>query len=682
MHIGIDIGGTFTDFVVFDPKSGSFETYKTLSTPSDPAQAVLGGLQDLGLSQRLPSGQSDGPDIVHGSTVATNALLERKGARTALITTQGFRDVLAIGRQNRSDIYDFFADRPEPLVPAELRLEVAERVTHTGEVETPLDSVILPALVEEMRQRDVESVAVALLFSFLHPEHEEVIADHLRQAGFVVSASSEILPEFREYERTSTTVINAYVSPIMAGYLGSLEQELTDQFAAANLRADLRIMQSNGGSIRASEARAQAVHTILSGPAGGVVGAQYVGEEAGQAQVITFDMGGTSTDVSLCDGDITITAEGDIGGLPVRVPIIDIHTVGSGGGSIAYVDAGGALRVGPESAGADPGPVCYGRGGTRPTVTDANLVLGRLAADYFLGGRMELDVEAAHAALADLAEAAGLKPRTGLTAAQTAALGVIHVVNAHMERALRVISVERGHDPSDFSLVSFGGAGGLHATALARTLGIPRVLVPSGASTLSAFGMLAADVVKDYVQTVMLPGDTSPTELARRLAPLAERGRIDVLAEGVAQHDIRLERQVDVRYVGQSYELTIPFAADADVAEAFHAAHARAYGHSEPTAPVEIVNVRLRAIGHAPSPPLPTQPPGPPDPSSAFIDRRSIVLHDSHVDVPFYAGARLRPGNTITGPAVVVQEDTTVFLDRGDEGVVDGFGNVVVDVVP
>jgi N-methylhydantoinase A len=684
MRIGIDIGGTFTDFVIFDEAAGTFTTYKTLSTPHDPAEAVLHGLQYL-LSSPTEFTIHHSPftihhsTIVHGSTVATNALLERKGARTALVTTRGFRDVLAIGRQTRTHIYDFFSDRPQPLVPAERRLEVTERIDYQGHVLTPLDPHELPALVEQLQALDVESVAVCLLFSFLHPEHEQIIAARLRAAGLFVSPSSEILPEFREYERTSTTVINAYVSPIMDRYLGRLESELDV--------ADFRIMQSNGGSIHADQARSQAVRTILSGPAGGAVGAQYVAAEAssrgsargaGFHRVITFDMGGTSTDVSLCDGHIRVTAEGEIGGLPIRVPIIDIHTVGSGGGSIAYVDAGGALRVGPQSAGAAPGPVCYSLGGTQPTVTDANLVLGRLAPDYFLGGRMALAADAAHQALASLADEAGLTPRHGLDAAQTAALGVIQVVNAHMERALRVISVERGHDPGDFTLVSFGGAGGLHAGDLARSLGIPRVLVPLGASTLSAFGMLVADVIKDYVQTVMLAGDTPHTGLEERFAPLVERGRRDILAEGIAEDQITLHRELDMRYVGQAYELTIPLSQD--LQGAFHQAHRRTYGHSEPSAPVEIVNLRLRAVGAVAKPALPHEPLGSADPSVAYLGHRRVVLGDGIADVPFYRGDWLRPGQAMVGPAVVVQKDTTVFLARGDEARVDRCYNLVIDV--
>jgi N-methylhydantoinase A len=683
MRIGIDIGGTFTDFVLFDETTGTFYTQKTLSTPYDPAEAVLSQLSVISNQRSVQSESSlinnDPPpstlhprssalSIVHGSTVATNALLERKGAVTALITTEGFRDVLEIGRQNRPDLYDLFSRRPPALVPPELRFEVAERVNYRGQIIQPLDPAALEPLIEELRAAGVTSVAVSLLFSFLDPEHEKVIATRLRRAGFFVSPSHEVLPEFREYERTSTTVVNAYVSPVMDRYLGRLEQE--------SGAADFRVMQSNGGSISAGQARREAVRCVLSGPAGGVVGARYVAEAAGFSHLLTFDMGGTSTDVALCPDNVQVTTEAEIGGLPIRIPIIDIHTVGSGGGSIAYVDAGGALRVGPQSAGADPGPVCYGRGGRQPAVTDANLILGRLAADHFLGGQMALDLSAAEAALAQLAQEANLPLKPGLTPAQTAALGVIAIVNAHMERALRVISVQRGYDPRDFTLVSFGGAGGLHAADLARSLGIPRVLIPPNAATLSAFGMLAADVVKDYAQTVMRPGDTSYAELETLMTPLVEHGLTDIMAEGVPPEQIDLEPLLDIRYRGQSYELTMPFTST--FTTDFHTTHARAYGHSEPTVPVEVVNVRLRATGHLPRPPLtplPVQAQLTPTP----FEFRQVILADGRAETPFYEGTVLQPGHHITGPAIIVHPDTTVFLGTGDKLQVDSYRNLVVE---
>ncbi|MFQ5890471.1 MAG: hydantoinase/oxoprolinase family protein, partial [Gemmatimonadota bacterium] len=557
MRVAVDIGGTFTDFVLFDERTGELRTFKRFSTPGDPAEAVLHGLSEL-------SG-GEPPSVVHGSTVATNALLERRGARTALVVTEGFRDLLTIGRQNRASIYDLAARRPRPLIQADLCFEVTERVTHEGRALIPLEAGELPRLVEKLRACGAESVAVSLLFSFLLPDHERAVAETLRAGGFAVSASSEILPEFREYERTSTTAVNAYLSPVVDRYVGRLESSLRAR--------DLRIMQSNGGSTRAVTARSQAVRSLLSGPAGGVVGALHVARLGGHERVISFDMGGTSTDVSLADGGVRLTSEGEIDGIPIRVPIIDIHTVGAGGGSIARVDAAGALRVGPRSAGAEPGPICYGRGGTLPTITDANLVLGRLAADRFLGGEFRLDAEAARAALEKLGREAGVAARDGLDLARVAALGVIRVANAGMERALRRVSVERGHDPADFVLVSFGGAGGLHACELARALGAATVMVPRGASTLSAFGMLVAHVVRDYVQTVMLPGETPHGRLVDLVAPLAELGAREIAREGVPAEEIAVYRELDVRYVGQSYELTVPLCEG--YADTFHGEHQR-----------------------------------------------------------------------------------------------------------
>lgn len=666
MRIGIDIGGTFTDFVIFDETKQQFQTFKLLSTPHAPEDAVLSGLTGLSTSRY---------QIIHGSTVATNALLERKGATTALVTTAGFRDVLEIGRQNRPDIYDLFSRRPEPLVPASLRFEVAERIDHQGRVLQPFEAETLSPLIDQLHALQVESVAVCLLFSFIYPQHEQAIAEQLRQAGFMVSLSSEVLPEFREYERTSTTVVNAYVAPVMTRYLGRLEHE--------SQAHDFRVMQSNGGSIRAAQARREAVRCVLSGPAGGVVGAKYVAEAAGFNQLLTFDMGGTSTDVSLVAGDIQVTTESDIGGLPIRIPVIDIHTVGSGGGSIGYVDAGGALRVGPESAGADPGPVCYGCGGQRPAVTDANLLLGRLPADHFLGGQMRLDVKAAEQTLSDLARQAGLSAHGSLSLAQTAALGMIQVVNAHMERALRVISIQRGHDPRDFTLVSFGGAGSLHAADLARSLRIPRVLIPPNAATLSAFGMLAADVVKDYVQTIMRSGETPYHELQALLEPLLIQGQAEVRAEGVSDNKISLEPLLDLRYRGQSYELTVPLTPNFTVA--FHAAHRQAYGHSEEGRPVEIVNLRLRAVGRLDHPPLQPVAFQPAHPASPF-DRRPVVLLTGpemvplYKMVPLYNGSELQAGQTVAGPAIIVQPDTTIFITSGDRLGVDVYGNLLVEV--
>ncbi|MFQ6015739.1 MAG: hydantoinase/oxoprolinase family protein [Anaerolineae bacterium] len=658
MRIGIDIGGTFTDFVFVEDEEEPPRvwTYKVLSTPRNPSQAVVEGLKVIGH-------KGGKREIVHGSTVATNALLERKGAVTALLTTRGFRDVLEIGRQTRSHIYDLFVDRPEPLVPRSRRFEVRERINYEGKVLQELDMAELEPIICTLQQQGVESVAVCLLFSFLNPGHEERLAGRLREAGFLVSSSCQILPEYREYERCSTTTVNAYISPVLSRYLNHLGKEIEAD--------DFRVMASNGGHLTLRRAAEEAVHAVLSGPAGGVVGARYLAQLAGRDCIITFDMGGTSTDVSLCHGKIMVTTESTVAGCPIGVPIIDIHTVGAGGGSIAYLDAGGALRVGPQSAGADPGPACYGQGDD-PTVTDANLILGRLAPDFFLGGRMELDVERAWMVMERLAAETGLEVRA-------MAEGIVRVANSNMERALRVISVERGFDPRDFVLVTFGGAGGLHASELARSLAIPTVMVPRSAGTLSALGMLAADVIKDYSLTVMQPcQQTSCQGLEELFVPLTQRGLEEVVAEGVSPEEVVVDRLLDMRYVGQSYELTVPFTPQ--FVAAFHAAHQRTYGHSEEKAATEIVNIRVRALGKVDKPSPPLLPPGGDDPSQARIDERKVVLDRGERLVPFYWGEKLKAGNRMVGPAIVVEKDSTIFVGPDDLAQVDAYGNLIIQV--
>jgi len=693
LRIGVDIGGTFTDFVVFNPVNRVIDSFKLLSTPGNPAEAVLAGLREIisnnnrrVLNNQERMGKIDlgltNYNIIHGSTVATNALLERKGEPTALIATRGFKDVIQIGRQNRPELYDLFFEMVPPLVPADLRFEVKERIDRDGKILAALDESEVQALIPLLKAKGVNSVAVCLLFSFLAPAHERLVASTLRRNGFFVSASHEILPEYREYERMSTTVLNAYVSPILDRYLTSLEESL-DRLGG---NISLRVMQSNGGRINPDEARRHGVHCIVSGPAGGVVGAYHVSklaiqESAAQAgfdqagedhplQVITFDMGGTSTDVSLIDRAPQITTEAYMGGLPIRIPVMDIHTIGAGGGSIAHVDAGGALRVGPQSAGADPGPACYGAGNL-PTVTDANLTLGRLIPEFFLGGKMPLDVNRAYLAMQVLGEKIGLSP-------QEAASGVIAVVNAHMERALRVISVERGYDPRLFSLLSFGGAGGLHAVQLARSLGIPKVIVPPLASVLSAFGMIVSDVIKDYVQTVMLPQDTGWHEIEKRFHPIVTRGVSQVTGEGIPENDIFIERYLDMRYKGQSYELKVPFSPD--FIPDFHSLHDTTYGYTRLDSPVEIVNLRVRVVGSVPAPELGSELPEDPDPGHASIGSRLVTIDSQELNMPIFRAELLRPGNRIAGPALFVRADTTVIMGSDDSAVVDGYQNLIIQV--
>ena len=665
IRVGVDIGGTFTDFVVYDGVSGTLESFKRLSTPHAPEMAVLEGLSGLELDP--------GSVVVHGSTVATNAVLERKGARTAFVTTGGFRDLLTIGRQNRESLYDFMADRPEPLVPQPGCFGVAERVGHRGEVVLPLQAGEIPDLLDSLQQYGAESVALCLLFSFLRPDHEQQIARSLRDAGLAVSVSSELLPEFREVERASTTTLNAYVMPTMDRYLEKLE---------AGLGADrLQVMQSNGGRLSAVQARQQPVRVILSGPAGGVIGGLSVAQRAGFERVITFDMGGTSTDVALATAGPQLTSEGQIGGLPLRLPMMDIHTIGSGGGSIAQVDRGGSLRVGPQSAGASPGPACYGLGGAQPTVSDANLVLGRMIADRFLGGKLQLDSAAAHRVIDRLGKQLGMP--AGPDRPILAAGAVVRVVNAHMARAIRLVSVERGHDPRGFVLVSFGGAGGLHACELARSSGIGRVLIPRQASTLSALGMVVADVTQDFVQTVMLSGETDPAAVAGQFGGLEAEGRRILESEGVPAELVTIARELDIRYRGQSYELTV--ALSDDLRADFDRAHQQAYGYSDTARPIEIVNLRLRAIGQLDKPHFMEEALGPADPAAAFLGERPIHLDGVE---PFrrlvstFDGAALSPGNRVIGPALVVYPDTTLLLPSGDRATMDAYRNLMVEVQP
>ncbi len=657
LKIGIDTGGTFTDFVLLG--GPRVRTLKLLSTPSNPAQAILSGLGQL-----LEEGKEC--EIVHGSTVATNALIERKGAPTALVATEGFEDVLEIGRQNRPKIYSLFPSRPEPLVPSRLRFGIEERVLFDGSVLVRLKTASLRSLVRRIRRSGADSIAVCLLFSFANPAHERRIYGALRSLKIPVSLSHEILPEYREYERTSTTVVNAYLTPVMGRYLEQLERRLR----RGSTGRRLRIMQSNGGAVSARVAIRQPVRTILSGPAGGVVGAWQIARLAGFRDIITFDMGGTSTDVSLCRGEIRVTNESVIAHCPVGVPVIDIHTVGAGGGSIARVDEGGALRVGPESAGADPGPICYGKG-NRITVTDANLYLGKLDAGYPLGGTLRLIDKALPAAFYALAE------KLGIGEPVSAAQGVVDVADANMESALRVISVERGYDPRDFTLVTFGGAGGLHALRLAASLSIPRVLVPENPGLLSALGVLLSDNVQDFSLTVMLRSrDAETGEIERRYLELEARGAAFLEAEGFAAARTSLERWIDMRYHGQSYEISLPYSRTFE--RDFHRRHEQRYGYADPARESEIVTLRVRARGIPPKPRLPRQKEGPPDPAHALIREKPVFFEGKRCRTRVYERARLRPGNRIPGPALIFEYSASTAIPPGRTCAVDGYRNLLI----
>ena len=653
--IGIDTGGTFTDFVYWD--GSAWGIYKIMSTPADPAEAVLAGLRHI--AGRAPK------QLVHGSTVATNALLERKGAATAIIANRGFEDLIEIGRQNRTRLYDLAYRREPSIVPEDLRFGVKGRVLSTGEILEELDEDDLRSLAAKVKASNASSVAVCLLFSYLNPVHEKTVGELFRDTSLHVSLSHEIVPEFREYERTSTTVINAYVSPKVKDYIGRLRDSL-------RTRDSLRIMQSNGGSISAETAMRESVRTILSGPAGGAVGALHLGKLAGCQKLISFDMGGTSTDVSLIDGGLTLTLEASLAGHPLKTPMIDIHTVGAGGGSIAFVDRGGALKVGPQSAGADPGPDCYGRGG-EITVTDANLYLGRLVPEHFLGGRMQLAVDRLDEAMGRLAA------RVGLSKVELAE-GVLAVANTTMERAIRVISVERGFDPREFTLFAFGGAGGMHAAYLARCLDIQRVLVPPNPGILSAIGMLMADVVKDYSLTVMLAAtEVDWTALKALFQPLERKGVKELIGEGLTAEAISLERFLDMRYQGQSYEIIVPF--DEDYAQRFHRLHRQQYGYADDGKPIEIVNLRLRARG------VPNKPAfaatgrkstvvG----KEAYLGVKEVVFDHQPMQTDILDREKLSAGNRLRGPAILVEYSSTLVLPPFVEGFVDYFGNVVMEL--
>lgn len=661
--VGIDTGGTFTDFIWTDA-NGQLRIHKQLSTPDDPSRAVLAG---------LAQGPQPDSSIIHGSTVATNALLERRGAKTALITTAGFADVLAIGRQNRPDLYALVPQKPLPLVPSARRFEVRERVSPRGDVIEALNGDDLRLVMMKLLSESVDSVAICLLFSYALPDHEQRIAAAIRTATGThphISLSSEILPEYREFERTAATVINAYVAPLMERYLSRLAEQVAPR--------SLAIMQSNGGIMSAAEAGRLAAHTVLSGPAGGVVGARFVAADAGTddngfADVISFDMGGTSTDVALCPGRIPITTEAVFAGLPLRLPLIDIHTVGAGGGSLAHLDAGGALQVGPQSAGSVPGPACYHQGyaawrdaldaaglsSYAATVSDANLVLGRLDADRFLGGQMKLYPASARHALDQLA-------RRMTRPIEAVAWDILRVANANMARAVRHISVERGYDPRRFTLVAFGGGGPLHACELADELGIPRVLIPRWPGVLSALGMLAAAPTRDYSRTVMLSTSDSgiAEHLTQHFAQLAQRARRDATSD-YDPSVLTMRYGIDMRYLGQSHELTIDYTPNSSpdtLASRFHDAHRARYGYAREDALTEIVTVRLNAaLPHTP-PDLPTEPLGDPDATPALIGTKPVWFNAGFVDTRLFDRELLRAGHQFEGPAVVFQYDTTTVF--------------------
>jgi N-methylhydantoinase A len=672
-RIGFDVGGTFTDFTL--EGEGRLAHLKVASTPDDPARAIAEGLTRLLAENGMAA--SAVTFVAHGTTVATNMAIERRGAATGLVTTGGCRDVLEIGRQTRPALYDYSVPKPEPLVPRRHRLEVTERLDPKGDVVRPLDEAGLASAIDALLAAEVRAVAVCFLHSYANPAHERRAKAALaaKAPGLFVSLSSEVLPEFREFERFSTTALNAYVGPRMSAYLAGFERALAD----LGIGAEAYTVHSNGGLMSARTARAFPVRTCLSGPAAGVIGAARIAAGAGFPDVVTFDAGGTSTDVALVQrGRPLFTTERLLAGLPLKCPMLDVHVVGAGGGSIARVDDAGALHVGPQSAGAAPGPAAYGRGGQAATLTDANLVLGRLGADGLLGGVMPLDIEAARAAVVrEVAAPLGLS-------LDKAAFGIVRIAVSNMARAIRSVSTERGVDLSGLSLIAYGGAGPLHAAEVAAELGMARIIVPASPGTLCARGILLADISRDDVATLMLPAlPESWVGVLERLAALRRDGEAWLDGEAVSASARRFEAVVEARYLGQNHEVAVALGDDAaptldEFIAGFAAAHERLHGYRLPARVVEIVNLRLKAIGAVPraAPAVAEVEPG-----EAVTGRRPVYFGEAlgRLDAALVRRARLAPGHTIAGPAVVEEMSATTIVLPGQHARIDAAANLVIE---
>ena len=689
-RLAIDIGGTFTDATLIDEDTGAVSIAKVLSTPADPSLGFMAATERILAESDVAA--SDVHFVVHATTVATNAIIEGNIARGGFVTTEGFRDLLEIQRQTRPTLYDTRFEKTPPLVPRDRAFGVQERLGPGGEVLTPLDEPSVRDVAAALRDAGVESVAVCLLHAYVDPGHErrvgEILAEEL--PGVPISLSSDVAPEFREYLRASTTVINAAIRPVVARYLENIERRLAD----AGVAAELLVMQSSGGVFGAGAAAQKPVFMVESGPAAGVIASANLGGVIGKDDVISFDMGGTTAKVGLIQGgtpsvtkdySVGSHASAGVGGLslsgyPVRTPVIDLVEIGAGGGSIAWVDSGGMLRVGPRSAGADPGPVCYRNGGTEPTVTDAKVVLGRLYPGYFLGGEIALDVEGARRAIAErCAEPLGLD-------VVEAANGIVEIANAAMVNALHLISVQRGYDPRDFVLVGFGGAGPVHANAIQRDCEVPTLVVPQAPGIFSATGLLGTDLKRDSSLTLLRPlEDLDVDEIERAFASLQETGASELAREGLPQERIAFVRQVDMRYVGQSFELTIPLADGAfdeaqsgALRERFHAEHDRVYGFSAPAEPVELVSLRLTTVGRIEKPPLRTLVRAERDPAPK--EHRQVFFAESggFVECPIHDRYALGAGASFAGPAVVEELDSTVVVHPGFGVEIDDVGNLVI----
>jgi N-methylhydantoinase A len=653
LRVAIDTGGTFTDCVYLD--EGAVRVLKLRSTPGNPAQAILNCLAQIQTTEAL--------ELRHGTTVGTNAMLERKGARVAVVTTAGFEDTISIGRQTRPKLYDLFGPAPACLVPSVLRFGIEERVTAEAEILTGPSPAQLEILCDRIRSSGAEAIALSLLFSFLKPQNELIVEAALQAVGIPVSTSHRILPEFREYERASTVVVNAYLMPKMKSYLVTLEAQVSTHYPGSTIE----VMQSSGGVLSSRTAADEPVRTVLSGPAGGVVGASRAAAVAGFPRIVGLDMGGTSTDVFLAENrsELQLISDAQIAGVPIGVPMLDIHTAGAGGGSIASFDSGGLLHVGPESAGADPGPICFGRG-DRPTVTDANLLLGRLAADRFAGGTIEIHQQRARERFEEL--------KGPLAGVEEFASGILRIVESHMQRAIRVVSIERGHDPRRFTLVAFGGGGPLHACALARSLEIPKVLVPLLPGALSALGILLADSVSDISRTVMLPQE-SLGNIEKSFRELESTCSV----EQSSAQDLLIERSLDIRYRGQGYELNVPYSAD--TLEAFHLKHEQRYGFADRNRQVEIVNLRIRFRNQASEFIFPERDPRSGDGSQAVCGKQNVYFDGSWQETSIYDRDLLHPGDLIAGPALIAEYTSTTVVAPGCTLNVDRWSNLLIQVV-
>ncbi len=673
LRLAVDVGGTFTDVTLNDPGTEAVISVKVLTNLTDRTQGVLDGVR---AALELAGAQGGRVrEVIHGSTTGTNALIERSGAKVGLLTTEGFRDVLEIGRIMRpaEGLYDFSVDLPQPLVPRYLRLEARERVDSSGRAITPLDEDSVKRAARFLADQGVEAVAVCFLFSFLNPDHEQRAGRILAQAlpGVPISLSCRVCPEYREYERSSTVVMNAYLTPIMSAYLDTLEERLQTELGPSRLF----IIQANGGSVSAEAVRQLALTTVNSGPAGGVVAAAFYGRRHNRDKVVSVDMGGTSFDIGLIeDGVSKVSTEGFFQELPVKIPIIDLHIIGAGGGSVAWLDPGGAINVGPQSAGSEPGPACYGRGGDRPTVTDANLVLGRLNPNYFNGGRMALDPEASRRVLKPLARDVGLS-------LEETALGIIKVVNANMVKGIATVTVQRGIDVRDFSLLSFGGAGGAHAVDLSQELNMAEAIIPPLPGTFSAVGLLATETRHDYVTSLgsLRIGEADPRALEEHYQRMEAQGRAELETEGFGTENIRLLRLADLKVVGQTYELSLPLpgqgSLDAqglkDLREAFARLYRERYSFFFEGEAIEMVNLRVSALGLNRPLDLPTAPSAGQDPASALKDRRPVYFEETGwLDCAVYDRPRLCPGMAVTGPAIIEEETSSTVLPPGSRAFV------------